>query len=712
MKRIIVFLLVIAAVLFALLWLDLNQLLTLSQLKQQQLDLQQFVDQNPIRTSIIYFLCYVGMATLAIPGALIMTLTGGALFGLMNGVLLVSFASSLGALLAFWIARFLLHDYVQTKYHARLTTINEQIKQQGNSYLLFLRLVPAFPFFLVNILLGLTPIRATSYYLITQIGMLPATLVYVHAGTELAKISDLDGILSWPLLLAFTLLGLLPFISRGIVKLVANHRLYNQWDKPKVFDYHTIVIGAGAAGLVSAYTSATLQAKVALIEPNSMGGDCLNTGCVPSKSILRSAKFVADLHRHEEFGITDANLRLQFPDIMHRVRSKVAAIAPKDSRQRYAELGVDCYQASAHLISPWQVELSDSETKKLTAKNIIIASGAHPAVPNIKGIDKIDYLTSDSVWNLETAPTQLLIIGAGPIGCELGLAFSRLGSQVTLVNNHSRILPNEDQQAAQLLQEKLEQAGLNIVNNFVADEFTQAGDYYHLSGKQHAEDKQLSCSHVLVAVGRKANTTALQALDIKLNSSGQVITNHYMQTNYPNIYACGDVTSPLQFTHSASHQAWHAAFNALFRPIKQFKCDLDNIPRALYTDPEIASLGLTEQQASEQGIQYEVTLLGMDDVDRAVIDSASDGFIKVITATDSDKILGVCIVGEHASELIAEFVLAKTHGLGLNKILQTVHLYPTHSEVNRAVAGQWRRRQFSQGKQKLLRKIQMWRLGN
>ena len=712
MRRIIVFLLIIAAILFTVSWLDLHQLFTLSQLKQQQHTLQQLVAQNMFAASIIYFLCYVGMAGLAIPGALIMTLAGGALFGLLTGVLLVSFASSLGALIAFWAARFFLHDYIQSKYKDRLTVINDKIKQQGHWYLLFIRLVPAFPFFLVNVLMGLTPIRAGSYYLVSQIGMLPATIIYVNAGTELAKISSPQDILSWPLLISLTLLGLLPFITQGLVKLLTLKRLYAKWRKPKQFDYHTIVIGAGAAGLVSAYTSATLQAKVALIEQSEMGGDCLNTGCVPSKSILRTAKFVADLSRHQEFGIDEAHYKLQFSNIMRRVHNTVATIAPKDSIQRYSTLGVDCFSAEASLISPWQVELNQPAKHTLTAKNIIVASGAQPAIPTITGLDEVDYYTSDSIWNLTTLPQELLIIGAGPIACELGLAFARLGTKVTLVNRGERILANEDHHAAQLLHDKLTQAGLRILNNFFSDEFSHQHDMKCLVGKHEGQSIRLNFTHLLLAVGRTANTAALAALDIDINQRGQIVTNQFMQTNYPNIYACGDVTSPLQYTHSASHQAWYAAFNALFRPLKQFKCALANIPRAIYTDPEIASLGITEQQAIEQGIKYQVTTLAMDDIDRAITDSATDGFVKVITADNSDKILGVCIVGEHASELIAEFVLAKTHNLGLNKILQTVHLYPTRSEINRLAAGKWRRSRFSAKSQQILHKIQLWRLRN
>lgn len=712
MKRIIVFLLIIAAIFFAAQWFNLSQYLTLSQLKDHQQSLNSLVQEFPLRSMIIYFVTYVVMAGLALPGALIFTLAGGALFGLINGAILVSFASSLGALVSFLFARFFLHDFIQTRYQQRLAVINQKIQQQGASYLLFLRLVPAFPFFLVNLLMALTPIPARTYYIVSQLGMLPATFVYVNAGTELAKITHVNDILSLPLLLSLLLLGCLPFISNQLGNRITHWRLYKEWQKPKKFDYHTIVIGGGAAGLVSAYTTQTLQGKVALIEKNHMGGDCLNTGCVPSKSILRTAKFVRDIREHKSFGIEQAEYSIQFKQVMQRVHEKVSTIAPKDSVQRYTDMGVECYQAHAEIMSPWQVKVSTENTQTLlSAKNIILAGGATPSIPKIPGLENIDYLTSDSIWQLEQLPEQLLIVGAGPIGCELGQAFARLGSHVTLINRADRICINEDQQAAQVLQQALEQDGVKIHNNFNALEFNHSESGFSLRGEQHAETLDISFSHCLIATGRKPSLDGCEALNIETNERGQVVTNDRLQTNYPNIYACGDITSPMQYTHSASHQAWYAAFNALFRPFKQFKCQLDNIPRAIYSDPEIVSLGLSEQQLLDEKIPHQVSFFPMDDIDRAITDEATAGFIKVITQGNSDKILGVCIVGEHGSELMAEFVLAKTHNLGLNKILQTVHLYPTRGEINRLVAGQWRQKKFTALQRKLLKQFQTWRLG-
>ena len=713
MKRIIVFLLIIAAIFFMADWFDLSQHLTLSQLKHHQLYLHSLVQDFPVQSVVIYFIAYIVMAGLALPGALIFTLAGGALFGLATGVILASFASTLGALASFLVARFFLHDFVQTRYQQRLTVINQKIQQQGATYLLFLRLVPAFPFFMVNLLMALTPISARTYYIVSQIGMLPATFIFVNAGTELAKISSVDDILSIPLLLSLLLLACLPFISKQLAKRVSCWRLYKNWQRPKKFDYHTIVIGGGAAGLVAAYTTQTLQGKVALIEKHQMGGDCLNTGCVPSKSILRTAKFIHDIGQHSNYGVQQAEFKLQFQQVMQRVREKISTIAPKDSIKRYNDMGVDCFQAHAQLLSPWQVEAVSKNSKiTISAKNIILAGGATPNVPTIPGLENINYYTSDNIWHLDHLPEKLLIIGAGPIGCELGQAFVRLGAEVTMINRNERILTNEDPQAAHALQYALQQDGVKILNNFNPLRIDDNSKNFSLMGEQHNEILHIAFSHCLIATGRKPSLFGCEALDIETNSHGQVITNDKQQTNYPNIYACGDITSPLQYTHSASHQAWYAAFNALFRPFKQFNCQLNHIPRAIYTDPEVASLGISEQQAIQKNIPHEISYFAMDDVDRAITDEATTGFIKVITRRNNDKILGVCIVGEHSSELIAEFVLAKTHNLGLNKILQTVHLYPTRGEINRLVAGQWRQKKFTAYQRKLLKLFQNWRLGN
>lgn len=709
MNRIIIFLLIIALIIFSVIFFDIGSYLTFSELKDKQAQLQSLVSENPYLSAGIYFLIYVIATAISIPGALIFTLAGGALFGFLYGTLLVSFASTIGALLGFLVARYFLHDYVQTRFASRLTLINKKVKEEGALYLLFLRLVPVFPFVLVNLVMALTPIRSFTFYWVSQLGMLPATMIYVNAGTQIAKISSLNDITSPSLLFALALLGALPFISKGIFNVIKSRRLYKSFNKPKSFEYNTVVLGGGSAGLVAAYTTSTLQGKVALIERHQMGGDCLNTGCVPSKSILRSAKFVADIKNHTAFGITNATQNFDYKNIIERVHNKIATIEPKDSVERYTELGVDCERGDATVISPWEVQV---EGKTLTTKNIIVATGATPALPDIEGLSSIPYFTTDSIWSLSELPESLVIIGAGPIGCELGQAFARLGSTVTIIQRNAVILPNEDEEAASIIETSLQQDGITLHKNFHSEKVIRENSHYAMLGKKDGTAITIHFSHVLIATGRKANLQGLDALELEVDDKQRLVTNDTLQTKYPNIYACGDVTSSMQYTHSASHQAWYAAFNALFHPVKKFKCTLNNMPRAVFTDPEIASIGITEQQAKDNELDYQVTTFPMDDIDRAITDNATTGFIKVITPTNSDKILGACIVGEHASELIAEFVLAKTHGLGLNKILQTVHIYPTRSEINRMVAGKWRRSKLTQRTINLLSKFQSWRLGN
>ena len=708
MKRIIIFLIIIASIIFAAVFFDIGSYLSFSELKARQAELQALVSQRPITSALLYFVVYVLATAVSIPGAAILTLAGGALFGLLKGTILVSFASTIGALLAYLVARYFLHDYVQNKFADRLKIINTKVKQEGAYYLLFLRLVPVFPFFLINLVMALTPIRAWTFYWVSQLGMFPATLIYVNAGTEIAKISSTGDIASPSLLIALALLGLLPFITKYTMSFISNRRIYKRFSKPSHFQYNNIVLGGGSAGLVAAYTTRTLQGKVALVERHKMGGDCLNTGCVPSKAILRSAKYIADLKQHAQYGLRQLSYDFKFEDISQRVNNIIDTIEPKDSVKRYSELGVDCEQGDATVISPWEVKVNG---KTLSAKNIIIATGATPAIPNISHIDKVPYYTTDTIWSLSELPEKLLIIGAGPIGCELGQAFARLGSNVTIVLRRSIILPNEDEDAARELQKSLLKDNITLMTEFNTDKFVNENGHYTLTGVKDNVTVNISFTHLLVATGRKANLDGLDVLKLDIDERGRVTTNETLQTKYPNVFACGDVTSPMQYTHTASHQAWYAAFNALFHPLKKFKCSLDNIPRAVFTDPEIASLGLTEKQAVSQGVDYQITNFPMDDIDRAITDNVTTGFIKVITSRNSDKILGVCIVGAHASELIAEFVLAKTNGLGLNSILKTVHIYPTKSEINRMVAGKWRRSKLTARTMGLLEKYQHWRLG-
>ncbi len=673
---------------------DLGQYLTLDFFKSQQTKIDLHYQARPEQTILIYFLTYVAVTALSLPGAALMTLVGGAIFGIVTGTLIVSFASSIGATLAFLASRFLFRDAVQNKFGSHLSAINTGVEKDGAFYLFTLRLVPAFPFFIINLVMGLTPIRILSFYLVSQIGMLAGTIVYVNAGTQIARIESLSGIISPGLILSFAILGFFPLVAKKLVSVIKARKVLRKYDKPDSFDYNLVAIGAGAAGLVTAYIAAATKAKVALVEKHRMGGDCLNTGCVPSKALIRSAKFLNHISRAEEFGVKSATANFDFADVMDRVQRVIQKIEPHDSVERYSQLGVDCIQGEARITSPYTVEV-DGQT--LTTRNIVIATGAGPFVPPIEGIESVGYLTSDTLWNLRKLPKHLLVLGGGPIGCELVQAFARFGSRVTQIEMLPRILIREDPEISAMVMERFKTEGIDVRVEHKAAKFVVEGNTKKLIcerlGDHQGEEVHIEFDEVLIAVGRTANTKGfgLEELNISLTPSGTIETNAYLQTLYPNIFACGDVAGPYQFTHTAAHQAWYASVNALFGSFRKFAVDYSVIPWATFTDPEVARVGLNELEAKEKGIAYEVTRYGIDDLDRAIADEEAHGMVKVLTIPGKDRILGVTIVGEHAGDLIAEYVAAMRHRLGLNKILGTIHIYPTLAEANKYTAGNWKR---------------------
>lgn len=687
LKLILVAVFVIA--LAAYFTLDLGRFLTLNYVQSQLSAIQTYAEQNFLSAAGIYFLAYVAITALSIPGAAVATLVGGAIFGLGWGTLIVSFASTIGATLAFMTSRLLLRDWVQSRFGNSLKAINAGVQKDGAFYLFSLRMVPVFPFFLVNLLMGLTPIKLLPYFFVSQIGMLLGTAVYVNAGAELGQIESLSGLVSLPIVLSFALLGVLPWITKGILGFFRRQKAPVSFAKPKHFDANVVVIGAGSAGLVSSIIAAGAKAKVILIEKHRMGGDCLNTGCVPSKAIIRSARIADYIKRAAEFGIDGAKGQVNFPKVMERIQSVVKAIEPHDSVERYTSLGVECVAGEAMITSPWTVQVGG---RTITTRAIVLATGARPFVPPIPGLDQVDYLTSDSLWDLRELPKRLLVLGAGPIGCELAQSFARLGAQVTVVDQAPRIMPREDDDVAQLVMERFTREGVRVLTGFKADSFArdEQGSVLHVQGKD--ESLALPFDKVLIAIGRKANVEGfgLEELKLPLTARGTIEVNDYLQTVYPNIYACGDVAGPYQFTHMASYQAWFAVLNAMLGGLKKFRINYRVVPWATFTDPEVARVGLSEQEAKEQGIEYDLTRYGIDDLDRAIADGEAHGFVKVLTAPGSDRILGATIVGYHAGELLTEFVLAMTHGLGLKKIAATTHIYPTLSEANRFTANAWR----------------------
>ena len=708
---------VIVAAIFSFFYFDLNSYLTLQGMKDSLDTFQSQIAQNPVLSICVFFAIYVAVTALSLPGAAILTLAAGALFGLVQGLVVVSFASSVGATLAFLVSRFILRDTVRNKFKEKLKKIDEGVEKQGAFYLFTLRLVPVFPFFLINLLMGLTSLKTWTFYWVSQVGMLAGTAVYVNAGTQLAQIDSLSGIVSPGLIFSFVLLGIFPWIAKAIVAVVNRRRVYKGYSKPKKFDRNLVVIGAGAGGLVTSYIAAAVKAKVTLVEAGEMGGDCLNYGCVPSKAIIKTAKVANQMHHADSYGLEPVTPAMSFKRVMARVHEVIAAIAPNDSVERYTSLGVDVVKGYAKIIDPWTVEIkkNDGGTQTLTTKNIVVATGAAPFIPELPGIEQSGYVTSDTLWTkfaeLEDAPKRLIVLGGGPIGCELAQAFSRLGSDVTQVERAPRLMGREDADVAEYAESVLRESGVNVLTSHDALRFEQQDGEKVLVVAKEGVESTIAYDEVIVAVGRKARLHGFGLEDLGIQFDRTIETDEYLQTLMPNIFAAGDVVGPYQFTHVAAHQAWYAAVNALFGTFKKFKVDYRVIPWTTFIDPEVARVGINERDAAEQDIDVEVTRYEFAELDRAVAESARKGFIKVLTPPGKDKILGVTIVSEHAGDLLAEFVIAMKHDLGLNKILGTIHAYPTWAEGAKYAAGNWKRANAPEKLLSYVEKFHTWRRG-
>jgi pyruvate/2-oxoglutarate dehydrogenase complex dihydrolipoamide dehydrogenase (E3) component/uncharacterized membrane protein YdjX (TVP38/TMEM64 family) len=674
-------------------------------------------EERLVTLALVFFATYVLVTALSLPFATWLTLAAGALFGFWGGVVVVSFASTIGATLAFLAARYLLRDWVRDRLGDRIRGVEEGMARDGAFYLFTLRLIPVVPFFAVNLLMGLTPIRAVTFYLVSQVGMLAGTAVYVNAGTQLAQLESLSGVASPALLLSFALLGFFPWIARMFLSFLKHRKTYARWNKPSRFDRNLIVIGAGAAGLVSSYIAAATKAKVTLIEAHKMGGDCLNYGCVPSKALIKSAKVAHQMRHAGNYGLEGVVPKFSFAKVMDRVHGVIADIAPHDSIERYTDLGVEVLQGHARLIDPWTVEVafSNGATQRLSARSIIIATGAAPFVPPLPGIEDVGYLTSDTLWDKlrdrTEAPRRLVVLGGGPIGSELAQSFARLGSAVTQIEMAPRIMIREDEEVSALVKTSLERDGVNVQTGHKALACGVTDGEKWIEVDHEGQKSRMVFDEMIVAVGRAPRLKGFGLEELGIPVDRVVETNDYLETLYPNILAAGDVAGPYQFTHTAGHQAWFAAVNALFGSVWRFKADYRVIPWATFTDPEVARVGLSETEAKEKKIAYEVTRYCLNDLDRAIADGTTTGFVKVLTVPVRDRILGVTLVGAHSGDLITEFVLAMKHRLGLGKILGTIHIYPTLAEANKYAVGEWRRAHLNPRMLVLAKRFHDWRRG-
>ena len=710
MKRLLI-IAALAALVAAYFFFGLGDYLTVEGIKQVAGDVGAYYERNPAQVIAGFFLVYVAVAAASLPGAAVMTLAAGALFGVLVGTIIVSFASTLGATLAFLASRYVLRDGIEARFGERLRTVNQGLESDGAFYLFTIRMIPLFPFFVVNLVMGLTRIGTWTFAWVSQIGMLLGTIVYVNAGTQLARIDSLSGIASPAVLASFALLGIAPWFAKAIIGWIKRRKVYAGFNRPKSFDRNLVVIGAGSAGLVSALIAATVKAKVTLVEANKMGGDCLNTGCVPSKALIKSAKVAEQMRHADRYGITPTEPDIPFGQTIERVMQAIRTIEPHDSVERYTGLGVDVVEGYGKVVDPWTVEIArkDGVTQRLTTRGIVIAAGAEPFVPPIPGLEQSNYLTSDTMWDafakMERAPARIAVLGGGPIGCELSQALARLGSRVTQVEMAERVLGREDDEVSALAQASLKASGVEVLTGHRAARVEPG----RLIADRDDSEVAIEFDVLIVAVGRAARLTGYGLEDIGIDTTKTVVTDDFLATRFPNIYAAGDVAGPYQFTHTASHQAWFASVNALFGQFKRFKADYRVIPAVTFLDPEIARVGLNEREAREQGVEYEVTRYELDGLDRAIAESERQGFVKVLTPPGKDTILGATIVGAHAGELLAEYVLAMKHKLGLNKILGTIHSYPTMAEANKFAAGEWKKKHKPEALLALVEKYHAWR---
>ena len=717
MKKLLI-ILILAALIAAYFAFGLGDYLTVEGVKQVADDVGGYYARNPAQVIALFFLVYVAVTAASLPGAAVMTLAAGALFGVLVGTIVVSFASTLGATLAFLASRYVLRDTIEARFGERLKAVNQGLERDGAFYLFTIRMIPLFPFFVVNLVMGLTRIRAWTYAWVSQVGMLLGTIVYVNAGTQLARIDSLAGIASPAVLISFALLGIAPWFAKAIIAWIKRRKVYAGFDKPKRFDRNLVVIGAGSAGLVSALIAATVKAKVTLVEADKMGGDCLNTGCVPSKALIKSAKVAEQMRRADRYGLEPTEPKVPFNRTIERVMGAIRAIEPNDSVERYEGLGVDVVEGYAKIVDPWRVEITckDGGVQRLTTRAIVIAAGADPVIPPIDGLEGSGFLTSDTMWDafaqMDEPPARVVVLGGGPIGCELSQALARLGSQVTQIEMEDRVLGREDTEVSALAKASLEASGVRVLTGHRAARIGKGQLHASGTAPDHKNgDVTIPFDTLIVAVGRAARLRGYGLEQLGIDTERTVVTDDFLATKFPNIYAAGDVAGPFQLTHVASHQAWFASVNALFGQFKRFKADYRVIPAVTFLDPEVARVGINESEAKEQGIDYEVTRFDLDDLDRAIAESETKGFVKVLTPPGKDTILGATIVGAHAGELLAEYVLAMKHKLGLGKILGTIHSYPTMAEANKFAAGEWKKKHKPEGLLNLVEKYHAWRRG-
>lgn len=487
---------------------------------------------------------------------------------------------------------------------------------------------------------------------------------------------------------------------------------------PKKFDRNVIVIGAGSAGLTAAYLAAKAGAAVSIVEAREMGGDCLNTGCVPSKALIKSARAAAIMRSASRYGLKDAAPELDFAEVMARVNRVVADIAPHDSVETFTNYGVDVIRGYARFTDPWTVEIAlndgvdEGGTRRLTARHFVVATGSEPIVPEIAGVEDSGYLTSETLWDAmsarTTVPARFVIVGGGPIGCELAQSFQRLGSQVVIVEQSDRLLGKEDSDAADLVRVRMEAEGVQVLTEYEAARF-EGGRTVVLHGPDG--ESRIDYDALLIGIGRTARLTGYGLEAIGVDTAKTIAVDGKLQSSLPHIFAAGDVAGPFQFTHAAGFQGLKAGYSALFAPLYSPKASDPVMPRATYTEPEVASVGLNEASAKEQGIAYALTRFAMSELERAVAEGETDGFIKVLTKPGGDTILGAVVVSSNAADILTSFTIAMTHGMGLAKLMEVIYPYPSWAEAAKLAAQEHALAHVSEGLIAVAARYLRWQRG-
>ena len=688
-KLVVLLLIALAVVLFLL-----NggaERLSVAGFKAEREALLRVVAQWPVASAVVFVAAYIVIVALSLPGAAAMTLAAGALFGLVEGVALASIASTIGATLAMLAARFVARDWVRGKFPKAVAVVDKGFAKEGAVYLLTLRLAPVFPFFLVNLAMGLTAMPVARYALVTWAGALPGTIAYTFAGTALARIERPSDALSPGLIAALFGLALVPILGKWVTHRLQRRRIFAGFTRPRQYDANLIVIGAGSGGLVASLVAAQLKAKVVLIERAEMGGDCLNTGCVPSKALIRAARSIDEVRKAPRFGVDVTQPSVDFAAVMRCVGQSIAAIAPNDSVERFTGLGVDVRVGHARMVDPWSISIDRGVP--ISAPEIIIATGAAPIVPDIPGMATSGFVTSETLWTrlaaMTQAPRRVVVLGGGPIGCELGQALQRLGSQVTIVANADHVLERDEIEASDIVARSLEADGVTVL---LKREVSKVDD-----GALDLGEERVPFDLLIVAAGRKP----------RLDGFG---LDAFAYQDMPHIRLVGDAAGGEQFTHFAGHSGAIAAINALIGRFGRLKTDT-LVPRVTFTSPEVAAVGLTQAQAEAGQRKVEIFHYPLAEVDRAVIDEVGEGLVKLVVAAGSDRVLGATIVAPNAGDLIVPWILAIKQGVGLKAMQSLIHPYPTLSEAGRAAAGEYRKAHSSARMLRLAARWNAWRRG-